>query len=65
MCKLMENTYRDVNIALANVFARVAEDAGVNVWEAIELSNLHPRVKIQKPGPGVGGHCIPGRSMVL
>jgi UDP-N-acetyl-D-mannosaminuronic acid dehydrogenase len=59
MCKLMENTYRDVNVALANVFARVAEDAGINVWEAIELANLHPRVKILKPGPGVGGHCIP------
>ena len=59
MCKLMENTYRDVNIAVANTFARIAEDAGVNVWEAIDLSNLHPRVKILKPGPGVGGHCIP------
>ena len=59
LCKLMENTSRDVNIALANAFARIAEDAGVNVWEAIELSNLHPRVKILKPGPGVGGHCIP------
>jgi UDP-N-acetyl-D-mannosaminuronic acid dehydrogenase len=59
MCKLMENTYRDVNIALANSFARVAEDAGVNVWEAIGLANLHPRVHILKPGPGVGGHCIP------
>jgi UDP-N-acetyl-D-mannosaminuronic acid dehydrogenase len=59
MCKLMENTYRDVNIALANTFSRIGEDAGVNVWEAIELSNLHPRVKILKPGPGVGGHCIP------
>lgn len=59
MCKLMENTCRDVNIALANSFARMAEDAGVNVWEAISLANLHPRVKILKPGPGVGGHCIP------
>src|SRR4029077_3386395 len=59
MCKLMENTYRDVNIALANVFARIAEDAGVNVWEAIDYANLHPRVRILKPGPGVGGHCIP------
>jgi UDP-N-acetyl-D-mannosaminuronic acid dehydrogenase len=59
MCKLMENTYRDVNIALANSFARVAEDAGVNVWDAIEMANLHPRVRILKPGPGVGGHCIP------
>ena len=59
MCKLMENTYRDVNIALANSFARIAEDAGVNVWDAIQFANLHPRVKILKPGPGVGGHCIP------
>jgi len=59
MCKLMENTCRDVNIALANSFARIAEDAGVNVWEAISLANLHPRVKILKPGPGAGGHCIP------
>ncbi len=59
MCKLMENTYRDVNIALANVFARIAEDAGIDVWEAIDLANLHPRVKILKPGLGVGGHCIP------
>ncbi len=59
LCKLMENTYRDANIALANVFARVAEDVGVNVWEAIEYANLHPRVRILKPGPGVGGHCIP------
>jgi UDP-N-acetyl-D-mannosaminuronic acid dehydrogenase len=59
MCKLMENTCRDVNIALANSFARIAEDAGVNAWEAIALASLHPRVKILKPGPGVGGHCIP------
>ena len=59
MCKLMENTYRDVNIALANVFARIAEDVGINVWEAIEYANLHPRVHVLKPGPGVGGHCIP------
>ena len=59
MCKLMENTYRDVNIALANSFARIAEDAGVNVWEAIDYANLHPRVHVLKPGPGVGGHCIP------
>jgi UDP-N-acetyl-D-mannosaminuronic acid dehydrogenase len=59
LCKLMENTSRDVNIALANSFARIAEDAGVNVWSAIELSNLHPRVKVLRPGPGVGGHCIP------
>ncbi len=59
MCKLMENTYRDVNVALANVFARIAEDAGIDVWQAIQLANLHPRVNILKPGPGVGGHCIP------
>ncbi len=58
MVKLMENTFRDVNIALANEFARVAEHLGINVWEAIEIANHHPRVKILKPGPGVGGHCI-------
>jgi UDP-N-acetyl-D-mannosaminuronic acid dehydrogenase len=58
MVKLMENTYRDVNIAIANEFSRLAEKFGVDVWEAINLANLHPRVKILKPGPGVGGHCI-------
>ena len=56
--KLMENTYRDINIALANEFAVIAEDAGIDVWEAIALANKHPRVNILKPGPGVGGHCI-------
>ncbi|MDG6224257.1 MAG: nucleotide sugar dehydrogenase [Candidatus Thermoplasmatota archaeon] len=56
--KLMENTFRDINIALANEFALISEDIGVNVWEAIELANKHPRVNILKPGPGVGGHCI-------
>lgn len=56
--KLMENTYRDVNIALANELAILAEEAGVNVWEAIGLANKHPRVNIHSPGPGVGGHCI-------
>ena len=56
--KLMENTFRDINIALANEFAQIAEESGVNVWEAIELANRHPRVNILKPGPGVGGHCI-------
>ena len=56
--KLMENTFRDINIALANEFAQMAEESGVNVWEAIELANRHPRVNILKPGPGVGGHCI-------
>jgi len=58
MIKLMENTYRDVNIAIANEFSRLAEKFGVDVWEAISLANLHPRVKILSPGPGVGGHCI-------
>jgi UDP-N-acetyl-D-mannosaminuronic acid dehydrogenase len=58
MVKLMENTYRDVNIAVANEFARMADIFGVNVWEARELANRHPRVKILRPGPGVGGHCI-------
>ncbi|MCK4735718.1 MAG: nucleotide sugar dehydrogenase, partial [Methanophagales archaeon] len=53
--KLMENTFRDINIALANEFAQIAEECGVNVWEAIELANKHPRVKVLKPGPGVGG----------
>ena len=58
MVKLMENTYRDVNIAIANEFSRLADKFGVDVWEAISLANLHPRVKILSPGPGVGGHCI-------
>jgi UDP-N-acetyl-D-mannosaminuronic acid dehydrogenase len=56
--KLMENTFRDINIALANEFSQIAEESGVNVWEAIDLANKHPRVNILKPGPGVGGHCI-------
>jgi UDP-N-acetyl-D-mannosaminuronic acid dehydrogenase len=58
MVKLMENTYRDVNIAIANEFARLADRFGVDIWEAISIANLHPRVKILSPGPGVGGHCI-------
>lgn len=58
MVKLMENTYRDVNIAIANEFARLAERFGIDVWEAIALANRHPRVEILRPGPGVGGHCI-------
>jgi len=58
MVKLMENTYRDVNIAIANEFARLADRFGVDVWEATRIANLHPRVKILNPGPGVGGHCI-------
>ena len=58
MVKLMENTTRDVNIAIANEFARLAEKFGVDVWEAIRLANRHPRINILSPGPGVGGHCI-------
>lgn len=58
MVKLMENTYRDVNIAIANEFSRLAEGFGVDVYEAVEIANLHPRVSILKPGIGVGGHCI-------
>lgn len=58
MVKLMENTYRDVNIAIANEFSRLADKFGVDVWEAVSIANLHPRVKILSPGPGVGGHCI-------
>lgn len=59
MVKVMENTFRDVNIALANDFAKAAEIVGIDVWEAIRLANNHPRVHVLSPGPGVGGHCIP------
>lgn len=58
MCKVMENTFRDVNIALANELAKISEELGVNAWEVIKLANYHPRVNILSPGPGVGGHCI-------
>jgi len=56
--KLMENTFRDINIALANEFSLIAEEIGIDIWEAIRLANLHPRVDILNPGPGVGGHCL-------
>ena len=59
LVKIMENTYRDVNIALANEFAMVAETLGVDINRAIEIANAHPRVEILRPGIGVGGHCIP------
>jgi len=59
LVKLMENTSRDVNIALANEFAAVADGLGVDIVQAIELANKHPRVNILKPGIGAGGHCIP------
>jgi len=57
--KLMENTYRAVNIALANEFAMIAEELDLDIHKAIDLANKHPRVKIPRPGAGVGGHCIP------
>lgn len=58
LCKTAENTFRDINIAFANELAAICDSVGVNVWEAIELCNKHPRVNILQPGPGVGGHCI-------
>lgn len=58
MVKLMENTFRDVNIALANELAMICQDMGISAWEVAKLANLHPRVNIHLPGPGVGGHCI-------
>ncbi|NWF87075.1 nucleotide sugar dehydrogenase [Candidatus Bathyarchaeota archaeon] len=59
MVKLMENTYRDVNIALANEFSLVADTHHIDIKKAIEFANKHPRVKILNPGIGVGGHCLP------
>ena len=56
--KLMENTYRDVNIALANETALLCETLGVDYWEMARCANHHPRVHLHSPGPGVGGHCI-------
>ncbi len=58
MTKLVENAYRDVNIAFANELSMVADKMGLDVWEVIRLANRHPRVNILQPGPGVGGHCI-------
>lgn len=58
ICKLMENTYRDVNIALANELLLICDKLGINAWEVIEYSNKHPRVNLHMPGPGVGGHCL-------
>ncbi|WP_318618200.1 nucleotide sugar dehydrogenase [Sporosarcina sp. YIM B06819] len=58
LVKVMENTYRDVNIAFANELAKIAETIDVDIWEAIRFANFHPRVNIHTPGPGVGGHCI-------
>jgi len=58
MCKLTENSFRDVNIAFANELSIVCDQHGINVWDLINLANRHPRVNILQPGPGVGGHCI-------
>lgn len=58
MCKLTENSFRDVNIALANELSLICDELDINVWELISLANRHPRVNILQPGPGVGGHCI-------
>ncbi len=58
MCKLTENSFRDVNIAFANELSLICDRQKINVWELIRLANRHPRVNILQPGPGVGGHCI-------
>lgn len=58
MVKLVENSFRDVNIAFANELSMIADRMGIDVWEVIRLANRHPRVDILQPGPGVGGHCI-------
>lgn len=58
MVKLVENSFRDVNIAFANEISMIADMEGINAWEVIALANRHPRVNILSPGPGVGGHCI-------
>ena len=65
LVKLSENIYRDVNIALANELAESAESLGVDVWQAIDIANRHPRVNVHQPGPGVGGYCIPVASLFL
>jgi UDP-N-acetyl-D-mannosaminuronic acid dehydrogenase len=58
MCKLTENSFRDVNIAFANELSLLCAKEGINVWNLIQLANRHPRVNILQPGAGVGGHCI-------
>ena len=58
LSKCMENTFRDVNIALANELTKICSDIGVNALDVIEMANKHPRVNLHKPGPGVGGHCL-------
>ena len=59
MTKVVENTYRDINIAFANELAKICRQAELDVYEVIRMANMHPRVNILNPGPGVGGHCIP------
>jgi UDP-N-acetyl-D-mannosaminuronic acid dehydrogenase len=58
MCKLTENSFRDVNIAFANELSLICDKEGIDVWDLIQLANRHPRVNILQPGAGVGGHCI-------
>ncbi len=58
MCKLTENSFRDVNIAFANELSMICDELDIDVWELVRLGNRHPRVNILQPGPGVGGHCI-------
>lgn len=58
MCKLTENSFRDVNIAFANELSMICAHEGIDVWKLIQLANRHPRVNILQPGAGVGGHCI-------
>lgn len=58
MSKVVENAYRDVNIAYANELVKICKEAGIDVYEIIRIANMHPRVNILTPGPGVGGHCI-------
>lgn len=58
LSKCMENTYRDVNIALANELAKICAEIGVNALDVIKMANKHPRVNLHSPGPGVGGHCL-------
>lgn len=58
MSKVVENTFRDINIAYANELSRICHEAGMDVYEVIRIANCHPRVNILNPGPGVGGHCI-------
>jgi UDP-N-acetyl-D-mannosaminuronic acid dehydrogenase len=59
LCKLMENTFRDINVAIANEFALIGDELGIDIEHVIELANKHPRVDILTPGIGVGGHCLP------